>query len=84
VVESAFQQGEGQLTAGPTRVPVGGLPALRFEGTSVTLAGVSVRSRLTLLYDGRNQYAVNCQFTPDRADEVNAGCDQIVDSFQVE
>jgi hypothetical protein len=84
VVESLFQQAEGQLTAGPTRVTVGGLPALRFEGTGIASGGVSVRSRLTLIYDGRNQYAVNCQFTPDGAEEIERGCDEILSSFQVE
>jgi hypothetical protein len=83
-VESLFQQGEGQVTVGPTRVTVGALPALRFEGTSITSPGVSVRSRLTLIYDGRNQYAVNCQFTPEGAEEIQRACDQILSSFQVE
>jgi hypothetical protein len=84
VVESLFQKGNGRLTAGPTRVNVGGLPALRFEGTGVTRQGVQIGSRLTLVYDGRNQYAVNCQFTPEGANTVKRGCDQILDSFKVE
>jgi hypothetical protein len=84
VVESGFQQADGQLTAGPTRVTVAGLPPIRLEGTSVTPAGDSVRSRLTLIYDGRNQYAVNCQFTPEGAEEMKRGCDQVEESFQVE
>jgi PsbP-like protein len=84
LVESLFQQGAGQVTAGPNRVTVAGLPALRFEGTGVTSDDVSVRSRLTLIYDGRNQFAVNCQFTPEGAEEIERGCDQILGSFQVE
>ena len=84
IVESGFQDADGRMTSGPERVTVGGLPSLRFEGTSVTPAGADVRSRLTLIYDGRNQYAVNCQFTPSGADEILAGCDQILDGFQVE
>jgi PsbP len=83
-VESLFQQAEGQVTDGPTRVTAGGLPALGFEATSITSDGVSVESRLTLIYDGRNQYAVNCQFTPEGATEIERGCDQILSSFQVE
>jgi hypothetical protein len=83
IVESGFQGADGRMISGPTRVTVGGLPSLRFEGTSVTPQRVDVRSRLTLIYDGRNQYAVNCQFTPSGADEILAGCDQILAGFQV-
>jgi hypothetical protein len=83
-VESLFQQAEGELTAGPVRVQVGGLPALRFEANGVTSQGVRTRSRLTLVFDGLTQYAVNCQFTPEGAEEIERGCDQILSSFRVE
>jgi hypothetical protein len=83
-VESLFQEVEGELTAGPARVQVGGLPALRFEATGVTSQGVRTRSRLTLVFDGLTQYTVNCQFTPEGAEEIERGCDQVLSSFRVE
>jgi hypothetical protein len=83
-LEALFQKVEGELTAGPARVRVGGLPALRFEATGVTSQGVRTRSRLTLVFDGNTQYTVNCQFTPEGAEEVKRGCDQILSSFRVE
>ena len=83
VIESGFRQVEGRLSAGPTRVTVDGFPGLRFEST-VPYEDVEARSQLTLMFDGRTQYAINCQFTPEGAEEVKRGCDQILSSFQVE
>lgn len=83
-VEEMFRQSQGRLTKAPTRLTAGGLPALRFEGSGVTPEGVRVRTLVTVVFDGRTQYFLSCQYTPERAEEIKRGCDQVVESFQVE
>jgi hypothetical protein len=65
-------------------VTVDGLPALRLEATARDPAGVRVRSRSILVFDGTIEYFVDCQVTTEGAEEMKRGCDQVVSSFQVE
>jgi PsbP len=83
-LDQTFRQAQGGITKGPTRLTVGGLPALRFEGSSLNPDDVRVRSQVTAVFNGVTQYFLNCQFTPEGAEEMQRGCDQVVESFQVE
>jgi hypothetical protein len=83
-VDQLFRQAQGRLTKGPTRLTVGGLPALRLEGSAVAPGGVRVRSQVTVVFDGRTQYFLSCQFTPEGAEEMQRACNQVVSSFQVD
>jgi hypothetical protein len=65
-------------------VTVGGLPGRSFEGSLVSSNGVHVQARLTFAFDGRTEYLLNCEFTPEGAEEMKRGCTQAVESFQVE
>jgi hypothetical protein len=67
-------------TEGPSRLTVGGLPAIRF--VSHPQAGLT--RRVTFVFDGTTIYALNCAFTPERAEEMKRGCEQVVTSFAVE
>lgn len=83
VTAEIFHQAGGRTTAGPRRVSGAGLPGFSAEGMAVTPKGVHVQSLVTLLFDGKTEYFVNCQFTPDQAEEMRKGCDQVLGSFQV-
>jgi hypothetical protein len=65
-------------------VTIDGLPGLRFEASGLDPEGVRVQSRLIFVFDGRTVYALNCQFTPETAEEMKRGCEQVVESLQVE
>jgi len=39
------------------------------------------RSRLFMLFDGKTEYTLNCQSTPDKRDELQAACRQAVDTL---
>jgi hypothetical protein len=78
---SLFAQAGGALTDGPTSEQMGGLPALGFAGSAKTPNGDAVDSRLVLAFDGTTEYFVNCQYDARHADDVGAGCDEIVSSF---
>jgi hypothetical protein len=75
---------DGQLTAGPTPVTMAGLPGFRYEGSLVNVDGARVQARVTDVFDGLTEYYLYCQFTPEGAEEMKRGCDQVVESFQVE
>jgi hypothetical protein len=79
-----FQQAQGEITKGPEPATVDGLPAVRFEASAVAVNGRRTQSQLVLVFDGTTTYSLNCQYTPDRAAEMKAGCAQAVASFQVE
>lgn len=81
--ESFIAQDQGRLTSEPTRATLDGLPALRFEGTVVTAHGDTARFRATTAFDGPTFYYINCQFVPG-GEDVERGCDQVLQSFQVE
>lgn len=71
----------GQVTGGPTRVEIGGLPGFRlrvegsYEGQPLTVTGVA-------LFRGTTQYFLECQFTPDHARDIRAGCRQVMRTFR--
>lgn len=79
-----FRQGDGRVTSGPTPVTLGGLPGRAFEGSFINKGGTRVQTRLTLAFDGRTEYFLSCEFTPEGAEEMKRGCEQVEESFQVE
>lgn len=83
-VDQEARKLRGKVTSGPSRMTVGGLPALSFEVSAVNQSGTHTQSQLLLIFDGRTQYFLNCQYTPSGADEMKQGCDQAVESFQAE
>jgi hypothetical protein len=82
--DQLFWQAQGQVTSGPERTTVAGLPALRLEASAVNQDGTQTKSHVILVYDGNTEYFLNCQYTPEGADEMTQGCNQAVDSFAVE
>jgi hypothetical protein len=75
---------DGELTARPTPVTMDGLPGFRYEGSLVNVDGVPVQARVTDVFDEMTEYYLYCQFTPEGAEEMKRGCDQAVESFEVE
>ena len=60
---------------------VAGFPALRYADVPVrSIEGGE--SRLVVLFDGRTEYLINCQSTPDKRSEINEACDMAIDSLQ--
>ncbi len=62
-------------------VRYGGLPGLQYR---IRLAKPSAgRSRLVFLYDGRTEYAFNCQSTPQRRLRLVRACNQVLRTLKV-
>jgi hypothetical protein len=82
--DQLLEQGGWRMTKDPARVTVDGLPGVRFEASGLDPEGERVQSRYIYVLDGRTVYALNCQFTPEGAEEMRRGCHQVFESFQVE
>jgi hypothetical protein len=77
------QQLGGTVQSGPEDITVAGKPGLRFRGTG-TLEGTPIESTFVSVLDGTTQYTLNCQHTPEWAEEIERGCEQIVRTFTVD
>ncbi|MBA3727696.1 MAG: hypothetical protein H0W94_00525 [Actinobacteria bacterium] len=73
----------GGVLRGSVTITMGSLPGYRYEVEGMTPDGTEVQSRLVLVFDGTTEYFLNCQHTDEHAEEIEAGCDQIVESFAV-
>lgn len=73
----------GQLAGKPVsgrEVEYGGLPG--YEYVIDVARPAQGQSRLAVLFDGRVEYLVNCQSTPDQRDKVEKGCRTVLDSIK--
>jgi PsbP-like protein len=82
-IEGLTQQAGGTVEEGPSEVTMGGLPGFRFKLSGVEAEGGTVDSSIVLVFDGTTEYFLNCQFTAEHRDEIDEGCTQIIDSFEV-
>jgi hypothetical protein len=69
-----------ESTEGPIQLTMAGLPALRI----VAHPRSDLTRRITTAFDGATIYIFDCAFTPDQAEEMQRGCDQVEESFQIE
>lgn len=63
------------------KVTYGGVPGyqyvIKFEAGDAKL-----ESRLTLLFNGVDEFQISCQSTEENRPELNDGCDQMLESFK--
>jgi hypothetical protein len=82
LIQGLAKQEGGTVRAGPEEITAAGKPGLRFRGTG-TLEGTPIERTIVLIFDGTTQYTLNCQHTPEWAEEIERGCEQIVRTFKV-
>jgi len=82
-VERLAREEGGTVTQRATSITVNGLPGLQFGISGLRAAGTPVDSTLTLVFKGTNEYFINCQHTAAHAEEITAGCDQIVKTLKI-
>ena len=77
--DKVMSQVSGTQVSGK-RVTVGGLPGFEYEfGLTKPENG---HSRFLMLFDGKTEYTLNCQSTPEKREEVNEACDQAIDTLK--
>lgn len=77
-LDGVMSQVSGQELSGE-QVEIGGFPG--FEYTFDLENPPEGRSRFLALFDGRTEYTLNCQSTPERRDEIEAACRQAVETL---
>ena len=74
-----------QLSSDPApqgkRVTIGGMPGFEYEFPIKSLPGVSSRS--IFLFQGRDEYQINCQFQGKERQEVMEACDKALETLEV-
>lgn len=61
-------------------VEYGGLPG--YEYVINVSRPPQGQSRLAVLFDGKVEYLVNCQSTPEKRDKIEKGCRKVLDSIK--
>jgi hypothetical protein len=80
-IQQLFTQAGGSMQSGPTKLTMGGFPALGYNGTAVNPSAVSVKTRIVLAFNNTTEYFVNCQSTGTTTTDLDAGCDQVIATF---
>ncbi|HLM25733.1 MAG TPA: DUF2510 domain-containing protein [Thermoleophilaceae bacterium] len=81
VLDGVVRQLSSEPAPSGKRVTVAGLPGFEYEFPIRSLSGV--RSRSIFLFQGRDEYQINCQFEPGRRSTVMEACDQALDTLEV-
>lgn len=83
VIQDVVDQAEGTITDGPTADEVAGFPAYTFTWEDVEVEGEPKDSSAYFVFNGDIEYFFNCQFSAEVEEEIMAGCNQILESFEV-
>ncbi len=72
-----FDQLVGQVDQGASGQAgeTGGFPSLTYSAVPVSSVQDG-QSEITFLFDGANEYVINCQSTPDQREAITSACDQ--------
>jgi hypothetical protein len=81
--EVLISSGGWVVQSGPLDTTMASSPGYRFRVTSSIAGGTEVASRLTVVVAGSTMYVLSCQHTPERALEIETGCDQVEESFRI-
>jgi hypothetical protein len=78
-VDRVFRQIAGRQVSGRP-ITVGGLPG--FEYTFATSNPKAGKSRISILFDRKTEYEINCQSTPEKRTEVERACARALDTLR--
>lgn len=81
VVRRLTRRAKGSRSDGTT-VEYGGLKGYQYTVEFPGQGDTTLTNRLTFLFSGDDEFLINCQSSPEMADALDAGCDQILDSLK--
>lgn len=81
-IRSAVEAAGGSLT-GPAKIEISGRTALSYEISGVSFGRAVSDVSLAAIPSGTIIYFIACQKTPEHAEEVDAGCQTIRESFTI-
>ncbi len=76
-LDGIVSQFSGNQSSG-TVTDIGGLPAVGYEEFALADDASARSSRIVFLFDGKTEYEINCQWTPEGRERINQGCDQVL------
>jgi hypothetical protein len=79
-VDQLFQQVDPSAETQPGEIA--GLPSLSLDAIAVPTPEDG-ESRFTVLFDGDQEYLINCQSTPEGRPEIEAACDLVLETLTV-
>ena len=82
VIQQVVDQAGGTVASGPTQTTLAGFPAYEYEWSGVQVDGEAKDSRAVFLFDGDVEYFMNCQYSTETEEDVLAGCQLILDTFE--
>jgi hypothetical protein len=74
----------GEIRQGPYATTVDGLPALYLVAEGSDVNGEEIVSETVLVFDGETEYAIACEYSPAKEDDMRPGCALVFDTFQLE
>lgn len=81
IVRRLTRQAKG--TASDAKVvEYGGIPGYQYIVEYPGGENIVLQNRLTFLFKGRDEFQINCQSSPEKRDELNKGCDQVLGSLE--
>jgi len=84
-IKGVVEQAGGSLEGEPAALTVDGLPTLDYRATAITTVDdATVDSRIVLMFDGADEYFLNCQYSEQERRAVEDACDLVLDTFSVE
>jgi hypothetical protein len=83
LVQQVAERQGGAVQGGPEQLTVAGLSGARFQITG-TAQGAAIQTTVVFAFDDTTEYAIKCQHTAEKADEIERGCEQILRTFRVD
>lgn len=81
-VVSRLTKQAGGTASDAKPVKYGGLPGYQYVVEYPGQGGMTLQNKLTFLFQGQNEFQLNCQSTPKNRAALNKGCDQILGSLE--
>lgn len=83
IVSRMVKQDGGK--AGKAReVEYGGVSGFQFTLSYPASTSVELEGRVTILFNGKTQVSVNCQSSAENRKDLSKGCDEILDSLELD
>jgi hypothetical protein len=82
VIQGVVDQAGGTIDTGPNQTTISDFPAYTYEWSGVEVDGQTKDSRAVFLFDGDVEYFFNCQFDSETENDIEAGCDLMLDTFE--
>lgn len=81
IVRRLTRQADG--TASDSKaVSYGGIPGYQYVVEYPAADGTELRTTMTFLFRGEDEFLVNCQSSPANREALEAGCNQVLDSLK--